>query len=159
MPEETPPAGGRPTPVRPFRRSRADHVGDAAFRLLAKLGVGPAQLLITRGRRTGLPRAVPVVPVRHDGRLYLVAPYGPVPWVHNARAAGHVQLRRGRTTREYAVREVTAPGEAGPVLKRYAAVASATRSWFAARPDSPVAEFAAEADRHPVFALEPAARG
>ena len=56
--------------------------------------------------------------------------------------------------RDYAVREVTAE-EAGPVLKRYVAVATATRPYFAADKDAPVEAFVAEADRHPVFALLP----
>ena len=41
-------------------------------------------LLTTRGRKTGRPRTNPVVPVEHDRRRWLVAPYGPVSWVHNA---------------------------------------------------------------------------
>jgi hypothetical protein len=50
------------------------------------------------------------------------------------------------------VREVPA-GEAGPVLKRYVGVATATRPYFQADNDSPVEDFVAEADRHPVFEL------
>ena len=30
-----------------------DRVGDAIFRVLARLGVGPASMLTTTGRRTG----------------------------------------------------------------------------------------------------------
>ena len=56
--------------------------------------------------------------------------------------------------RDYAVREVTAE-EAGPVLTRDVAVATATRPYFAADKDAPVEAFVAEADRHPVFALLP----
>lgn len=121
---------------------------------LARVGVGPFSLLITIGRRTGRERATPVVPVSHDGRRWLVAPYGPVAWVKNARAAGSVELRRGRTREAFEIREVDAD-EAAPVLKRYVAVASATRPYFDAAPDAPVAEFRAEADRHPVFELTP----
>jgi len=39
------------------------------------------------------------------------------------------------------------------VLKRYVAVATKTRAQFAATKDSPVADFTAEAGRHPVFEL------
>jgi hypothetical protein len=63
-----------------------------------------------------------------------------------------VTLRRRRGRRDYAIREVPAE-EAGPVLKRYVAVATATRPYFQADKDSPVEEFVAEADRHPVFEL------
>ena len=122
---------------------------------LTRAGVIPhSWLLTTVGRRTGRERSNPVTIVEHDGRRWLVAPYGAVPWVHNARAAGRVRLTRRRTTREYAVREASA-AEAGPVLKRYVAVATATRDYFTAGRDAPAAEFAAEAGRHPVFELIP----
>jgi hypothetical protein len=93
-----------------------------------------------------------VVPVDYDGKRWLVAPYGAVEWVHNARAAGQVSLRYGRTTRQYATRKVSAD-EAGPVLKRYVAIATKTRAYFKATHDSPVEDFVAEAERHPVFEL------
>jgi hypothetical protein len=61
-------------------------------------------------------------------------------------------LQYGRTRREYATREVSGD-EAGPVLKRYVAIATKTRVRFKATQDSPVEDFVAEADRHPVFEL------
>jgi deazaflavin-dependent oxidoreductase (nitroreductase family) len=127
-------------------------VGNALVSVLARIGVGPMHLLTTTGRRTGRARTVPVVPVGHDGKRWLVAPYGPVAWVHNARASGRVSLRYGRSKHAYAVREATAE-EAGPVLKRYVAVATKTRQHFSASPDAPVEAFVTEADRHPVFEL------
>jgi hypothetical protein len=57
-------------------------------------------------------------------------------------------------TRDYAVGEVGAD-EAGAVLKRYVSVATKTRQQFQAAKDSPVEDFVAEADRHPVFELIP----
>lgn len=110
-------------------------------------------LLTTRGRRTGLRRTNPVVPVERDGRLWLVAPYGAVPWVLNARAAGRVTLHR-RGTGDYAIRDVP-PDEAGPVLKDYFRIAPGARKSFQATRDSSAADFAAEAARHPVFELTP----
>jgi hypothetical protein len=90
--------------------------------------------------------------VESEGRRWLVAPYGPVSWVHNARAAGRVTLsRRGRRV-DCTVREVS-PEEAGPVLKQYIQLARPTRPYFRAGPDAPVEEFVAEADQHPVFEL------
>jgi hypothetical protein len=90
--------------------------------------------------------------VEEAGRRWLVAPYGEVSWVRNARASGQVSLARRGDRHDYAVREVSAQ-EAGPVLKRYVAIATATRPYFQAQKDSPVGEFVAEADRHPVFEL------
>ncbi|MEH0937526.1 nitroreductase family deazaflavin-dependent oxidoreductase [Micromonospora psammae] len=122
---------------------------------MVRAGLVPSSyLLTTRGRRTGRLRSNPVTIVEYDGRRWLVAPYGPVPWVHNARAAGRVSLSRRRDTRDYAIREVSA-AEAGPVLRRYVAVATATRKYFQADKDAPVEQFVAEADRHPVFELLP----
>jgi deazaflavin-dependent oxidoreductase (nitroreductase family) len=123
---------------------------------LVRAGLVPrSYLLTTRGRKTGRPRTNPVVPVDHDGRRWLVAAYGPVSWVHNARATGRVSLTRRRVTRDYTIREAS-PEQAGPVLKRYVRIAPSTRPYFQASKDSPVEDFVAEADRHPVFELIPA---
>jgi len=120
---------------------------------LVRAGLVPrSYLLTTRGRKTGRPRTNPVVPVEHGGRRWLVAPYGPVSWVHNARAAGRVSLTRRRDTRDYTIREVS-PEEAGPVLQRYVRLAPSARPYFQASKDSPVKDFVTEADRHPVFEL------
>jgi deazaflavin-dependent oxidoreductase (nitroreductase family) len=129
-------------------------VGNAIATAFARVGIGPIYLVTTTGRNTGRRYTNPVVPIEGDGRLWLVAPYGAVAWVRNARAAGRVSLRRGRHERECAIREVGA-SEAGPVLKRYLGIANRTRASFQAKTDSPVEEFVAEADRHPVFELTP----
>ena len=142
-------------PARQYHPGRGRHVENTIMSALVRAGLVPrSYLLTTQGRRTGKPRTNPVVPVEHDGRRWLVAPYGPVSWVHNARAAGRVTLTRRRHTREYAIREV-AQEEAGPILKRYVRIATATRRYFLATKDSPVEDFVTEADRHPVFELTP----
>jgi deazaflavin-dependent oxidoreductase (nitroreductase family) len=139
-------------PPEPKFRSLGWRAGNALVSVLARVGIGPIHLLTTRGSRSGRPHTVPVVSVDYDGKRWLVATYGAVAWVHNARAAGRVRLQYGRATREYATREVSAD-EAGPVLKRYVAIATKARAQFEATPDSPVEDFAAVADRHPVFEL------
>lgn len=138
--------------VKPAFNSWQWRAGNAIVSLLARAGIGPIQLLTTRDHRTGEPHTTPVVPVDHGGRSWLVAPYGTVGWVRNAHEDGRVQLRYGRATHHYTLREVAAD-EAGPVLKRYVAVATKTRAQFRATKDSPATDFAAEADRHPVFEL------
>jgi hypothetical protein len=75
-----------------------------------------------------------------------------VSWVHNARAAGQVRLARRRDGRTYAIREVDGR-EAGPVLRRYVQIATATRQFFQADQNDPVGSFIAEAEQHPVFEL------
>lgn len=92
--------------------------------------------------------------VEQDEQRWLVALYGAVSWVHNARSAGRVTLRRGQDIRDYTIREL-GPTEAGPVLKRYLAIATATRPHFQATRHSPVEDFIVEAYRHPVFELTP----
>jgi deazaflavin-dependent oxidoreductase (nitroreductase family) len=154
---EPPPAQGgrRARPARQFRPSRGRRVGDAIMRVFVRAGLVPSTyLLTTRGRKTGRPLTHPATVVEQEGRRWLVAPYGAVSWVHNARAAGRVILGRRGDRRDYAIREVPAE-EAGPVLKRYVGVATATRPYFGADKDAPVEEFVAEADRHPVFELLP----
>lgn len=141
-----------------FHMTRGRRIGDAIVAVLIRGGLVPhSYLLTTRGRKTGRARTTPVTIVERDGRRFLVAPYGPVAWVLNARAAGTVTLsRRGHST-GYAVREVGSD-EAGLVLKQYIQMARPTRPYFRATPDAPVAEFTAEAARHPVFELTESAR-
>lgn len=141
-----------------FHMTRARRIGDRVVSVFIRAGLVPrSYLLTTRGRRTGRMRTTPVTLVERDDRRFLVAPYGVVAWVLNARAAGRVTLsRRGHTT-HHAVREVGAD-EAGPVLKQYIRIARPTRPYFDAVPDAPVSDFVAEAGRHPVFELTPADR-
>jgi len=131
----------------------ARRLNDRLMRPLIRLGVVPgAYLLTVRGRKSGVPHSNPVTLVDGDDGRWLVAPYGVVGWVRNARAAGRVTLARRGHAVENTLREVS-PDEAGPVLKRYVSLAKVTRPYFRARPDAPAAEFAAEADCHPVFEL------
>jgi deazaflavin-dependent oxidoreductase (nitroreductase family) len=152
-----PARGGRaPRPARQYHPGRGRHVENTIMSALTRAGLVPrSYLLITQGRKTGQPRTNPVVPVGHDGRRWLVAPYGPVSWVHNARTAGRVSLTRRRDTRDYTIREAS-PAEAGPVLRRYVRISRSTRPYFQATKDSPEEDFITEADRHPVFELIPA---
>ncbi|WP_206737153.1 nitroreductase family deazaflavin-dependent oxidoreductase [Agromyces albus] len=139
-----------PKKYQPNRAMKAAH---AVMRALARAGLVPRTVVLTvRGRKSGEPRSIPVTPIEHSGAVWLVSPYGTVAWVHNLRAAGDLTLSRGRTTRRFTAREAT-PAEAGPVLKRYVAVAPIVLPYFTAGADDPTETFSAEADRHPVFAL------
>jgi len=156
LPDSAPPdrpSGKAAWPERRFHPSRGQRVGNSVVAALTEWGLVPhTYVMTTRGRKTGQLHSTPVTLVEEDGDKWLVAPYGPVPWVLNVRAAGLVTLRRRRDIGMYSVRELTAQ-EAGPVLKKYLAIASATRPYFIATKTSPVAEFVAEAAKHPVFAL------
>ena len=86
--------------------------------------------------------------VQHGSERWLVAPYGEVSWVQNARAAGRVWLARGRRREECEIAEVN-PIEAGPVLLEYVTMEPITRPFFDAPVGAPVAAFAANAATHP----------
>lgn len=121
-----------------------------------RLGIAPRHryLLTVDGRRTGQPHTTPVGLVEHGSERWLVAPYGEVGWVRNARAAGRVWLQRGRRREECAIAEA-APAEAGPILQEYLHLEPITRPFFDAPPDAPVAAFEAESAKHPVLRLRP----
>ena len=137
-----------------YRLSAWRRVANVLVRALLRIGVGPRHtyLLTVRGRRSGQPYSTPVTLVEEGKRRWLVAPYGEVAWVRNARAAGQVTLSRGRHAETIAILELT-PQEAAPVLKQYVTEVPITRPFFDARPDSPLEAFVAEAHRHPVFRI------
>jgi deazaflavin-dependent oxidoreductase (nitroreductase family) len=122
---------------------------------LLRWGVGPPRtyLLTVPGRRTGLPRSTPVTLVEERGGRWLVAPYGEVAWVKNARAAGQITLSRGKREETMAITEAGLD-EAAPVLKAYVRDVPITRPFFDARPDADLAAFKDEALRHPVFRIQ-----
>jgi len=144
---------------RRYERGRWYKVENTIMSALTRAGLIPhTYLLTTTGKASGQPRSNPVTIVDDDQHRWLVAPYGPVPWVRNARAAGEVRLTRRARTRRFTLREVPL-AEAGPVLKRYIAIAPATRDFFTADRNAPVDAFTAEAGRHPVFELFPVEPG
>jgi deazaflavin-dependent oxidoreductase (nitroreductase family) len=146
-----------PGAPRTYHRSRFHRVENTLTRALTRVGVIPrSYVLTTLGRKSGQERRNPVTVVDLDGKRWLVAPYGVMPWVLNARAAGEVRLTRRFSTTRYAVREV-GPDEAGRVLKEYVTVATVPRPYFAATVDDPPEAFAREAERHPVLELVPVA--
>jgi deazaflavin-dependent oxidoreductase (nitroreductase family) len=138
-----------------YRMSAVTRFGNTMSAAMIRLGIGPAgmHLLTVRGRKSGLPRTTPVNLIEHQGRRWLVAPYGEVAWVRNVRAAGEVELRRAGTAEGCLAREVTA-GDAAPVLRSYLRqLRLVVGPYFDVAPSSPDAAFAAEAPRHPVFLL------
>ena len=109
-------------------------------------------LLTVKGHKSGLPRRKPIALVEEEGMRWLVAPYGEVNWVHNARAAGKVTLSQGRNSEEYTITELSS-GESASILKKYVNLYGITRPYFDAKPESDITEFEREAQLHPVFKL------
>lgn len=113
---------------------------------------GSTYLLTVKGRTSGRLLTTPVTLVEEDGHRFLVAPYGNVNWVRNARAAGHVTLTRGNLSETLSLIELS-PKEQAPVLKRYLQQVPVVRPFFDVTASSPLEAFVAEAPRHPVFRL------
>jgi deazaflavin-dependent oxidoreductase (nitroreductase family) len=140
--------------LKPYRKSFWRRGVNAVVRPLARFGLtGPrTHVLTVLGRRSGKLWSTPVSIVRLGDSRWLVAPYGDRNWVRNARAAGWVELRRGRSRERLAVRELE-PQAAVPVLREYYRLGRVTRPFFDVSLRSSNAEWLAEAPRHPVFEL------
>src|SRR5262245_33442021 len=121
----------------PYRNSLWRRALNAVVRPLAKVGLtGPrTHLLTVQGRTSRKPWSTPVSIVQLGDERWLVAPYGDRNWVKNARAAGRVELRRGRRREALAVEEL-APEEAVPVLREYVRRGRVTRPFFAVTLDA-----------------------
>ena len=140
--------------LKPYRRSFWRRGLNVLVRPLARLGLtGPrTHLLTVRGRSSGRLWTTPVSIVAEQGERWLVAPYGDRNWVKNARAAGWIELRRGRRSERLAVEELS-PEAAVPVLRRYYELGRVTRPFFGVTLESSDAEWLAEAPSHPAFRL------
>jgi deazaflavin-dependent oxidoreductase (nitroreductase family) len=125
------------------------------IRVLLRVGVSPPHTypLTVRGRKSGHPYSTPVTLVEEAGKRWLVAPYGEVGWVRNARAAEQVTLTRGRRSETVRIVEVSAE-DAAPVLEKYLAQVPVVRPFFDVTPTSNLPDFVDEASRHPVFRIQ-----
>jgi len=134
-----------------YEVTRRIRLENAIISAAIRLGIAPKgmHLVAVRGRTTGELRETPIEPIEMDGKRWLVAPFGEVNWVRNARKAGEVRLRRGRKVKHVKVRE-SDPGESAPVLQAYLK-RGYTGDYFDACPTSPLSDFEAEAHKHPVF--------
>ncbi|MEQ4205056.1 nitroreductase family deazaflavin-dependent oxidoreductase [Actinopolymorpha sp. B9G3] len=143
-----------------FQQTRLRRTGNRAVTWLTRRGWidRHTYLLTVAGRRTGQPRTTPVTLVENVSGRYVVAPYGPVQWVRNVRAAGQVMLQRGGRVEPVHLREL-GPAAAAPVLREYLRTVPIVRPYFDVRPGSALADFEAEADRHPVFEIRDAPGG
>jgi hypothetical protein len=133
------------------------NVFNRVVNLLMRLGISVmgSRVLEHKGRRSGVLHHTPVNLLAIEGTDYLVAPRGETEWVRNVRAAdGQLTLILGRRRDHRSAIEVPV-GERTDILRTY------LRRWKfevgmffdGVGPDSSDAEFAAVADRHPVFAL------
>jgi deazaflavin-dependent oxidoreductase (nitroreductase family) len=135
------------------------HIFNGLVAVLTRVGVSVvgSRVLEVRGRKTGLPRQVPVNLLALEGDRYLVAPRGETDWVRNVRADdGRLALLLGRKRDQLRAVELD-DSEKVPVLRAYLKRWKAEVGVFfdGVGPDSSDEELAAIAPRHPVFRLSP----
>jgi deazaflavin-dependent oxidoreductase (nitroreductase family) len=140
--------------ARQYELNRIRRLANWSLTRLLRLGfpLGNTYLLTVKGRRTGREYSTPVNLAVRDGQRYLVAPYGQVNWVHNARAAGNVTISRGRKYEVLPITELE-PAEAAPILKQYVNDVPIVRPYIDASVDDPLQRFEAEVETHPIFRL------
>ena len=139
--------------ARTYRLGASRRLVNAVIGPLTRVGLAGRHtyILTVRGRKTGNAYSTPVILIEDGGR-WLVAPYGEVGWVRNARAAAEVEISRAGRSETLRIEEV-APEQAAPVLKQYLESVAVVRPFFDVTPDSSLDEFVTEASRHPVFRL------
>ena len=113
--------------------------------------MGPVHMLSVPGRITGELRSTPVSPVQLDERRWLVAGWANADWVKNLRASGWAILMKGQHVERITVTEVPTH-ERSPILRAFAAERGGMGA-FGLSGDAPVEEFAAIADRQPIFEI------
>jgi hypothetical protein len=114
----------------------------SVFNKLAMMfGIGGAVTLVVKGRKSGTPQSIPVIPVEQGGAKYIVSTRGESEWVRNLRATGTCELQG----KSYAAEEI-AVEERPPIIEAYKKVAgeNVVGQYFAALPDP---------TDHPIFRL------
>jgi hypothetical protein len=104
------------------------------------------------GRVTGRWHTVSVVVLDHDGRRFLVAPYGDTDWSGNLRASGHGRLDHNGRVEAFTAVEVPAEARQPIIdgyLRRYGKMPTVAPS-FQALPDPA---------HHPTFQITPTSQG
>ena len=129
----------------------------AGFKLVGPgmvFGNYPMYLLTVRGRKSGLPRTVPVAIIKRNGKRYVGSPYGIVDWVRNLRAAQEATLTRGRRSETVKATELP-KDEAALVLREDVRDGNPFARYFGVTADSSLEEFEQAVVSHPLFVLQP----
>lgn len=129
-------------------RSGVKVVGPGIF-----FGSYPVYLLTVRGRKSGLPRTIPLAIIEHNGNRYVGAAYAMVDWARNLRAAGEAVLTRGRRSETVSARELP-PKEAALVLREDVIAGNPFARSYGVTADSTLEEFEQATVTHPLFQLE-----
>lgn len=137
-----------------FRKTPVQRVGTVFMTRMILLGVGGKgmTLLTVPDEESGSMQSTPVTVIDHESDRWLVAPYGVTRWVRNARAAGRVELRRGRRRERVSLVEV-GPDDGAPVLREYVRRVPMVRPYVDVDPDGSDEAYADQVPTHPVFRI------
>jgi hypothetical protein len=137
-----------------FRMTFTRRIEKRIWPVLLRFDLAPKDIVMlsVRGRNTGRIHSTPVSPVVWNEQRWLVAPFGEVQWVRNARISREVTLSRGGKSETVQIVEAH-PLEAAPILKQYITRGWISRPYFDVTPESPLEAFIDEAPRHPVFRI------
>lgn len=94
------------------------------------------------------PQRIPVIPLEHDGSLYVVSTRGEADWVKNVRAAGKVRLGQKGNFETYAATEVPADERTDILLAYRRKVGREVNAYWRKLPGD---------TDHPTFVLTPSA--
>ena len=117
------------------------------------VGNYPMYLFTVRGRKSGLPRTVPIAIIKRNGKRYVGSPYGLVDWVRNLRASGEAVLTRSRRSETIRATELP-PAEAAILLQEEINAGNPFIKSYGVTIDSSLDQFELAVLTHPVFLLE-----
>ena len=140
--------------ARTYKLTFGRRLANSILNTLLHLGVKLQEtyLLSVPGRKSGQIHTIPVRLIEKGKQRWLVAPYGPVNWELNARAAGQITLSPGRTSETVTIVELD-PKERAPVLREYLNQVQIVKPYFDLTPESSLDAFEAEAPHHPIFRI------
>ena len=141
--------GGRP--------NRLARLLNGGWAWLAARGLGPGRVVTLQvpGRRTGRVISFPLVVADYQDERYLVAMLGEATnWVANVRANGGRAVLCRRRREAIRLLEIE-PAARASILRAYLAHAPGARAHIRIDQHAPLAEFAAIAEKIPVFRIVP----
>ena len=139
-----------------YRLTPITRVVNGIYSVMTRRGRGAnyRYILTVEGRKSGAAKSTPVDVMEIDGQRWLVAPYGEVNWVKNARASGQVALSRGGSSSRWKAEEVRGL-EAVPAIRCYITSVPVTAAYWELDADSTDVAVSAASEHHPVFRLAP----
>lgn len=130
--------------------------------LLRRFGMsmGAARVLEVPDPETGEPHSTPLNVLDLDGTSYLVSARGDSRWVRHLRAGGSGRLVHGKSSEEFTAVELP-EAERPPIIRAYVKEfwKDSKGLFEVSGPDTSIEQVAEIAPQHPVFRVEPAARG